>query len=133
MTIRNALILAGALIAFSLAMAWANSAGHIDDETARRATQVAAGLIAVYFANLAPKTLEPLSAGCEPSRVQALQRFSGWALVLGGLGYSLAWLAAPIEHAGTISKVLLGTAVLLVMARLAWVLVTSRRHRRPES
>lgn len=123
-SIRNALLIAGALIVFSLLVRFADQAGYIGDETSRRTIQVALGLIVVYFSNLAPKTLEPLSESCDPARVQALQRFSGWTLVLGGLGYSFAWLLAPIDYAAVTSKLILGTSLLLVVARCAWTLRT---------
>ncbi len=94
----------------------------------QRAIQAAIGLVVVYFANLAPKTLEPLSESCEPSRVQALQRFCGRSLVLGGFGYSLAWLVVPIDYAAITSMAILGTGVLLVAARCAWTLKTRKRR-----
>ncbi len=131
MTIRTALLLAGALIVFSLAVIFADKAGYIGDETSQRAILAAIGLIAVYFANLAPKTLEPLSANCEPSRIQALQRFCGRTLVLGGFGFSLAWLVVPIDYAAITSMAILGTAVLLVVARYAWTLKTCERRQPP--
>jgi Ca2+/Na+ antiporter len=122
MKIRTALLIAGTMLAFSAALVFADKAGYIGDETAKRAVQVAIGLILVYFANLAPKTLEPLADSCDPSRVRALQRFSGWALVIGGLGYSLAWLVVPIDAAAIVSMAILGTCLLLVVARCAWTL-----------
>ena len=120
MSIRSALLLAGAMIVLSLAVVYADKAGYLGEETSQRVIQVASGLLVVYVANLAPKALEPLSASCEPSRVQALQRFSGRTLLLGGLGYSLAWLVVPIDHAAVTSMAILGTCLLLVVARYAW-------------
>ena len=120
--VRNALLLAGALLGLTLLVVVADKTGTIGDSTAKRIVQMAIGLIVVYFSNLAPKTLEPLSEGRDPARVQALQRFTGWALVLGGLGYALAWLVVPIDHAAITSMAILGTAVLLVVTRCAWTL-----------
>jgi hypothetical protein len=48
--------------------------------------------------------------------------------VLGGLGYSLAWLVLPIEQAGLVAMVVLGGGVALVAARVAWFAV-NRTHR----
>lgn len=131
MTIRNALILAGLMLALALGLAWANNAGHLSEETSRRASQVLAGLVVVYFANLVPKSLEPLLAGCEPSRAQAMQRFGGWTLVIGGLGYSVAWLVAPLEVAKPAAIAILATALVLVVGRCAWTVMTRRRERPP--
>lgn len=128
--VRNALFIAGAMIGLSLIVVFADKAGYIGDETGKRVIQVAIGLMVVYFSNLAPKTLEPLSEGRDPARVQALQRFTGWALVLGGLGYALAWMVAPIEHAAIISMAILGSALLLVVARCFWT-VKNRSGNQP--
>ena len=128
MTIRNALILAGLMLAVSLALTTAVRADWIGGDTLERMQGVMMGLIVVVFSNLAPKTLEPLSAsGCDPSRKQALQRFSGWTLVVGGLGYSLAWLVLPIEHAGIVARVVLATGVALVATRVAWFAMNPTR------
>lgn len=128
MTIRNALILAGLMLAVSLAMATAVRADWIGNDAMERTQGVMMGLIVVVFSNLAPKTLEPLSdSGCDPSRKQSLQRFSGWTLVLAGLGYSLAWLVLPIEHAGVVAMIVLATGVALVAARVAWFAMMRKR------
>ena len=130
MRIRSALLLAGAMLAFTVIVVVADKTGFIGDEISQRAVQVAIGLIVVYCANLAPKTLEPLASSCDPARVQSLQRFSGWAIVIGGLGYSLAWLIAPIDYAAITSMAILGTSLLLVLARCAWTL-KSRGQNQP--
>ena len=120
--VRNAILIAGAMIFLTLLVVSADKAGYIGDATGKRVIKVAIGLLVVYFSNLAPKTLEPLSEGRDPARVQALQRFTGWALVLGGLGYALAWLVVPIEHAAIVSMAILGSALLLVVARCLWTI-----------
>lgn len=130
MSLRNALVLAGLMILFTAAVVFADKAGYIGDETAKRAVQIAIGLVVVYCANLAPKALEPLSASCDPARVQALQRFSGWTLVLGGIGYALAWLVVPFDYAAITSMAILGTGFLLVVGRYAWT-VKTRGPRQP--
>ena len=124
MTPKKALLFAGALIALTLAVVALDKGGHIGDQTSKRVIQVAIGLMVVYFANLAPKTLEPLTERVSPARGQALQRFSGWALVLGGLGYALAWLVAPFDYAAITSMAILGTCFLLVVGRCAWTFKT---------
>lgn len=114
--------MAGAMLAFSAVVALADKTGYIGDETSQRAIQIAIGLVVVYCANLAPKTLEPLNSSCDPARVQSLQRFSGWAIVIGGLGYSLVWLIAPIDYAAVTSIAIVGSSLLLVLARCVWIL-----------
>lgn len=127
MTIRNALILAAGLLALTLGVNAAEKAGWIGEDAALRVVQVAVGLMVVYYGNLAPKTLEPMRASCPEERVQAIQRFSGWTLVLGGLGYSASWLFLPLPTAGVVATAVLATATVLVLGRLVWVY--SRRGR----
>ena len=127
MTIRNAITLAGLMITVSLALAMAVRADWIGGDAMERMQGVMMGLIVMVFSNLAPKTLEPLASGCDPSRKQAIQRFSGWTLVLGGLGYSLAWLVLPIAYAGTVAMVVLASAVALVVAQVAWFALNRTR------
>jgi hypothetical protein len=67
---------------------------------------------------------------CDPAREQTLRRFGGRALVLGGLGYALAYALAPIVIASTLAICLLAPAVLVVMgisARCAWRRLGARR------
>jgi hypothetical protein len=120
MSTRSALLLAGSIIAVTLALALAGNAGYLADETDRRTFQIMLGLIVVIFANLSPKTLAPLSETSEPSKAQAQKRFTGWTLVIGGLGYALAWLVLPINSAGIWAMAVLGTSLLLVVARCTW-------------
>jgi ABC-type antimicrobial peptide transport system permease subunit len=121
MTIRNALILAGLILAVSLCLAMAVRVDWIEGDTMERVKGIMAGLVVVVFSNLAPKTLEPLGGSrCSPARKQSLQRFSGWTLVLAGMGYSLAWLVLPLEFARMVAIVILASGVALVVARVAW-------------
>ena len=128
MKVRSALILAELTPASTLAVVLADKTGYIGDETSKRAVQVAMGLIVVYCANLAPKTLEPLATTGDPARIPALQRFCGWTLVLAGLGYSLAWLIAPIEHAGVYRWRSSAPEALLVAARCLWTFKGRERN-----
>lgn len=54
---------------------------------------------------------------CDPAIEQSLRRFSGWAIVLGGLGYAGALLIAPLDRAPYLSIAFLGSALLLVLVR----------------
>ena len=76
--------------------------------------------------NAVPKAFVPLlHLGCDPVAEQAMRRFAGWALALGGAAYAVAWAIAPLSAANMIAAILLGTALLLIIVRLA--LVMSRR------
>jgi hypothetical protein len=103
---------------------------YLDAATAVRLNGVTMGVLLVAWANTMPKMLVPLDRlACDPAREQALRRFAGWAMVLGGLGYTLAFALAPIAIAATLAMCLLAPAVLAVaavVARRAW---TRRRAR----
>jgi hypothetical protein len=75
--------------------------------------------------------LVPLARlSCDPVREQTLRRFAGRVMVLGGLGYALAYAFAPIAIAPTLAICLLAPAVLIVagiMARCAWARRSARR------
>jgi hypothetical protein len=88
---------------------------------AQRLVGVLLGAVVVVFANAVPKTLTALSKlHCDPASEQAMRRFVGWSLTLGGVGYLLSWLLAPLESANLTGGVLLGTAFLVAVARMVW-------------
>jgi hypothetical protein len=43
-----------------------------------------------------------------------MRRAMGWSIALGGLGYALAWIFAPIELAAGIAMVLLAGSLVFV-------------------
>ena len=126
----HAVIFAGLLLAFSLA---AHLTGHIFDlETSfiDRARNIFSGFILLYFANLIPKMIGPALKGkCSNTTANAVRRFTGWALVLGYIGYIAAWAFAPITHAGLIATICLGTAVVLLSVRVGYAVLVQRKTR----
>ena len=119
--ISSAIIIAGLILAVSIATAIATKAGYISadmDELANRMTGALSGAILVFFSNSAPKKLTPLSSTKgDPARRQAFQRFTAWVFVLSGVGFSITWLAAPIDLATPISIALVGGAFILVLIK----------------
>jgi hypothetical protein len=91
-------------------IAWASPA-WLDPEWARRLAGAMLGGVVVVYANAIPKALSKRMRCASPAADQAARRFAGWALVLGGLGYMLAWLAAPLHLAGMVGGLTLGLAV----------------------
>lgn len=116
------LALASALLLATLAIKLV-SPDYISADGAARALGVMLGALVVVVANKVPKMLAPLTAACSAAAQQALRRLTGWALVLGGLGYIGAWLFAPIGAAPTIALTLLGTAFALVLVCMLRVLL----------
>lgn len=103
----------------------------VSAETAVRLMGLMRGSIVLVLANALPKRLVPLARlSCDPARDQTLRRLSGQVMVLGGLGYTLAYALAPIEIAGTLAICLLMPASLIfagIMARCAWARHSARR------
>lgn len=104
----------------------------VSAETAVRLMGMLVGLVVLVCANAIPKQLVPLARlSCPPTREQTLRRICGWAGVLGGLGYTLAYALAPIASAGKLANALLAPAVAIVAAvavRCAWVRISARRR-----
>ncbi len=127
--IGRSLVVAGLLLTASAALVLL-SPEHLSETLARRLLGALLGAVVVSYANAVPKMLTPLARlRCDPSTEQAVRRFTGWTLVLGGLGYVAAWLFAPLDHASTIAIAALGSAVLLVAIRYS--LVIGRRPGAP--
>lgn len=79
----------------------------------------------IVIANALPKKLVPLHrvAG-DPARADALRRFVARALVLGGIGFMLAYALAPMAVANSMATSLLAIAVIVTGLRIMW----SARH-----
>ncbi len=118
----RALAMAGAMLLASFALNRASPA-YISVDCAARVLGVMMGALVVMYANSAPKILPSLAGSCSAQGEQTLRRFTGWALVLGGLGYMAAWLFAPIANAPAIAMTALGVAFSAVVLRFAVVLL----------
>ena len=89
-------------------------------EAATRISGALTGMVLIFYANAVPKTLPSWSRmRRDPRGEQALRRLVGWSLTVGGLGYSAAWMAAPIESALALSTSTLGASLMLVILRVA--------------
>jgi VIT1/CCC1 family predicted Fe2+/Mn2+ transporter len=117
----NGLVVAGLMIVAALALQWLRGLGVIpgdQEEMTHRGFNIMMGLIVVGMANVAPKQLRPLAeTTCDAAREQARRRFSGLAIVVGGLLYTLAWAVAPLELALPLSVAALSGALVVVMAQ----------------
>jgi hypothetical protein len=125
--IAHGLVVAGLIIAASIALALA-SPEYVSDTLARRLLGGLLGVMVVLYANQVPKALTPLARlRCDPAKEQALRRFAGWALLVGGLGYATAWMFAPIASARLFAIAALGSALLLVVVRYGLVMGHDKR------
>jgi len=76
----------------------------------------------IVIANALPKKKRvPLDRlACDPAEVQALRRFVAQALVLGGIGFMLAYGLAPLAVANSMAASLLAIALIAVGLRIVW-------------
>jgi len=125
-SIRSGVVFAGSIMAISLGAKLATTLGGGQGaDLSTRASMVVIGAFFMFTGNALPKTLTPLAAlKCDPARVQAFQRLSGWIWVITGLGYAVAWLALPLDLAKPVSLALLMSGMLVIVGqivRLRWL------------
>jgi hypothetical protein len=129
--IRRSLLIAAIYLLTAVVLNELRQRHVVGAETVVRLMGMLMGSVVLVSANAIPKRLVPLARqSCDPAREQTLRRFGGWALVLGGLGYTLAYALAPIAIASTLAIFLLAPAALVVAgitARCAWMRRSVRR------
>lgn len=110
----GALILSLALIA---RLGWFDALGDFSE----RSRGFMGGAVVVFVANTIPK-----QTGSR--RALAMRRSIGWAMVLGGLGYSLAWLLLPLAYANDAAMYIMLPTVAYPMARFLWFVYQCRSN-----
>jgi hypothetical protein len=128
-SIARGLIVAGLLLGSAISLRLL-SPDYLSRDLAHRVMGVMMGVAIVVYANAVPKALSPLARmRCDPRAEQALRRFTGWTLTLGGSAYLAAWLIAPLDRAALVAVSLLGASVLVVIVRLTWSIARRSRVR----
>jgi hypothetical protein len=112
------IVLAGSMLGLALLVRLGWPPG-LSGQFAERGMGVMMGVIVVVFSNDIPK-----QAGSV--RSLALRRIAGWALVLGGLGYALAWLLMPLAYANLAALLALLLGLAYALARISWSLLKHR-------
>lgn len=121
-------VLSGLMIIGSQGLTLAVILGFAHGNFVLRGVGVMIGAVFATIGNALPKVLGPLTATrCSPAQAQRLQRLSGWAFVIAGLGWMAAWIFAPIAQAATIAITLCGAIVVVVFLRSVLVFVPPRR------
>jgi hypothetical protein len=129
--IRNAIVFAGLIMMIPLSAKLAAILGLISDaDFSKRVMNAVIGVFFVFTGNAIPKTLTPLSSlQCDPAKVQAFQRLTGWTWVLMGLAYAMAWLVLPLDLANPVSMALILCGMVVVLTQI----FRFRRSRRKEA
>jgi hypothetical protein len=113
----RALLGAALIVASSAALKWATP-DYLSPEWSQRLLGALLGFIVVFYANVIPKSLTSLARlRCTPQAEQAARRFAGRSLVLGGLGYVLAMLFAPLANMHLVGGVVLAVALAAALLR----------------
>lgn len=113
--------MAALVLVVAAVLVWAKHQGLVDTAFATRGTMVAVGIMLAANANLIPK-----AGTAKTERHIALQRVSGWAMTLGGLGYAAAWAFVPLDNAAYISMA-------AVAAGIVWFVGFCFLSRRPKT
>jgi hypothetical protein len=121
-----ALISAGSYIAGALALKAAEKAGLMSHADTVRAFQVFSGVGLAVYANFLPKSLGRFRDPAAAMRMEAVLRVSGWAYMLGGVGYAVtSLLPLPLE----VSVAVLGSATAYAVGYAAFAFSPwPRRH-----
>ncbi len=113
--------MAAVILAVSVGLVWAKHQGMIAAPLVTRIVMVMIGLMLAANANLIPK-----AGTAKTERHIAIQRVSGWAMMLGGLGYAAAWAFVPLSNAAELSMA-------AVAAGIVWVIGFCVLSRRPKA
>jgi hypothetical protein len=114
--ITSSLALAGLLIAVSVGLAYLRRVGVVGAEAPARVAMVLTGILLAVYGNVIPKSVSRLSA-----KGKSLQRVTGWATVISGIGYAAIWAFAPIGIAAVASMVAVVIGFVFVVAYCAWL------------
>ena len=114
--ITSSLALAGLLIAVSIGLAYMRRLGAVGAEVPARGAMALTGILLAVYGNVIPKYVSRLS-----SKGEALQRVTGWATVLAGIGYAAIWAFAPIEIAAIAAMAVVLIGFVCVAAYCLWL------------
>jgi hypothetical protein len=113
------IVFAGLMLASSLGLKLATALGAAGrSDLAQRMLMITLGAFFTFTGNALPKTLTPLTAGCDGARVQAFYRLAGWTWVLTGLTFAIAWLVLPVYLAQPVSFALLLGGMLIIVTQI---------------
>ena len=119
-----ALVTAGVYLAGAYALKRAEVSGLLPHGTGVRALQVFSGLVLAVYANFLPKTLGTFRDPMSAMRMEQVLRASGWAFMLGGLGFAVTSLLPLPEE---VPIAVLGAATAYVLGYSAWAFMEPTR------
>ncbi|HET9640163.1 MAG TPA: ammonium transporter [Allosphingosinicella sp.] len=126
-----ALALAILILAVAGGLRYAEDAGMVGAEGARRTLQILIGLVLAAYANLMPKRIGRARRSPKAEAVaQAALRVGGWSLTLAGLAYAGLWAFAPLAIADIASMAVVATALAATLGYALWSFTACRSAER---
>lgn len=113
-SITQAGLVATAMIAVSLAVAWGVMAGQLGADVPTRAMMAINSLLLAYYGNAIPKAVLRSAAS------RAGRRFAGWVFVIAGLTSAALWTLAPLDIAASAAITIIAGAVVLAFGYCRW-------------
>ena len=124
------LAVAGVILGAAALLRYADGAGYIDGDFARRSMQVLIGLVLALYANYMPKDIGRARGSLRAAEAaQAALRMGGWSITLAGLASAALWAFAPLAFADLASMLVVATALLVTLVYAGWAFTTCRRAR----
>ena len=122
-----AVALAAIILAVAAGLRYAEGAGTLGAEGARRIMQVLVGLSLAAYANFMPKQIGRARRSPEAeSRTQAVLRVGGWSMTLAGLAYAGLWALAPLPVADVASMIVVAAALAVTFGYAIWSFTVCR-------
>ncbi len=116
-SIRASLFGAALILSGALAISLGDALGILDTIVGERLFGVMLGLTLVVTGNFLPKTVRPLTRQhCDTARLQTIERYAGWILVVAGLAHAAIWIFAPAGSANMAALMVVAAAFFLIAA-----------------
>ena len=106
--------------AMAMTFSLANEIGIIDGDLTRRAIGLVIGLMVVVIGNFLPK-LRPLHSSRVQASAAAIERLSGWILVLAGSAWIALFALAPLNQARHVAALIGLSAVTFIAVNWVWL------------
>ena len=112
-------ILGASVLVGALFLKLFGDTSFIGSDLVKRIWGITLGGFLIFLGNAMPKILPNLNRqSCEPVKSAPVQRFAGWALFLGGIGYIGSWILLPIEKANSAAMYFCLASVLIVAGKI---------------
>jgi hypothetical protein len=125
-----AIALAALFLAVAAGLRYAEGAGMLGEDAARRIVQALIGLLLALYANFMPKQIGPARGSPRAeSRALAALRVGGWSMTLAGLIHAGLWALAPLPVAGIASMAVVAAATAATLGYALWSFAACRMSR----